>query len=181
MLFLVNKNDFFQENPEAYAIKEFAAVPEYAMKYICMVYDYESPYRKMEMDTRKKIAMDAFITPVRPSYEKNITANESKYSAAVSKFLEINFDEDADTLDSVRDGIRDIKAFLRMPSPDIDAAQKKANIIQKLPTILEAQKDAESILNLRKDAAVDVKSADERSDKEISLLDEENEQMFGNE
>ena len=57
MLFRIMRDkDFFDSNPQAELIDEFSKLTSDEMKYIALVYDYDSPYKNLGKRERKEKA-----------------------------------------------------------------------------------------------------------------------------
>ena len=59
MLFKISQKPIREDNDSIDAIKEFSVLSDREMKYICLVYDYETPFKQYGINDRKELACEA--------------------------------------------------------------------------------------------------------------------------
>jgi hypothetical protein len=162
MLYRLKSNeDVFDLNPELYAIPEFQNLRDRQMKLVILFADLKSPLKSLPSRLRRLQAWKAVGGPTE-EYEggsrpdKNgrnwISGQVASVEKAIAKYLEIQFDEGLDKLNTMReliqrnsDYIRDLDPESKTYGKDLERANKLA---KELPDLLEAQKRMESIFNV---------------------------------
>lgn len=155
MLFKISKEDFFTDNPEAEVIPQFVEVGDQAMKYICLVYGYNSPYRLLSMEVKRRKALEVakvYKTPQgRPSkLEKSLVDPTSKeIIAAIAEYQSIQFDEDRDTHEAYKEFVSQSKELLRKKDKDPKEMDQALKIHKEFTTLVENEKKLREILEIR--------------------------------
>lgn len=177
MLFKVTDKDIRVDNPEIDAIPEFKALSDRNLKYIFLVYDYESPYRLLPLEKKKervahrvgfRLEKDGF------RFDKNardlMNGKNARINDAIRAFRDLLFDSDRETYQSVCDLITNIRDFIRQTSSSAGEYQKKVAMAEKLPRLEETKKSLAQILGIREEVVEDTSKKDEQLD-ELSTLD----------
>ena len=160
MLFRVEASkDFFELNPEAKAIVEFTRCTARQMDYCALLTDYKSPFRKLKLEDRKYHAAMAAGYKLekdgkRPDMNaRNLMADKvGNVIAAIKKYNEIQYDEDFETLLSVKGLITDIRKFNEKKDKNIQELEKAVNLTTgKLDKLVQTKKALEDILELREE------------------------------
>ena len=178
MLFKVSKKDFFIDNKEAGVIPAFESIGSTGMKYISLVYDYESPLRMLQLDERKRRALEyAGFKPTpkgRPSkIEKELVERkEGNASTAIRLYLELQFDADKDLLQAYNEQIEEFKDLMRNREKSDKQLDQALKISKELPNLLKIRDEIKEILNVRAD--VDEFVTDVASDYDSDASEIEN-------
>jgi len=181
MLFTVNKKPLLKENPELEAVPEFAACSERELRYIFLVYDYDSPYRNMEFQRRKKeCAINAGFKMETPTkLDKNgrntINGNIPKVEKAIRKFMELQFDSDKADLAAYDAQLAQFREYFHKNDKSTAELQKAAMMMVKYKELVKARKELQEVLGLRQDEANDT----EDNLEDLSTLDKANMEKYG--
>ncbi len=105
MLFKVTSKDLFEENPSLNSVPEFIGKSERMLKYIMLVYDFESPYRKIPLEARKEkcviLAGYKYETDGK-RLDKNardiVSGNNTTVNNLIKVFMELQHDPEKDML-----------------------------------------------------------------------------------
>lgn len=85
------------------------------LKWICLVYDYDSPYRNLPVDDRMRKASNAIfsnnVLPVKPLEHPLV-------SAAITKYRELQYDPILEQHDLYMEKIHFFNAFIRNQKPE---------------------------------------------------------------
>ena len=182
MLFKVEPNKSVRElNPELSVVEEFEKIPERNLEYIFLVYDYESPYRKLPLDQRKeKVAFKVGfkMEKGRRLLDKNarniMNGKNVPTQKALEAFKELIYDSDRDTYQALEDLITNIRRELRTPSKGSQDMKHKAALAKDLPSLAQTKKQLAQILE-KKDTTED-ESEDEN--EKMSTLEMMNEGLL---
>ena len=154
MIFTISDKPFFKDNPEALAVPIFKKVGDHAMKFIALVYGYNTPYRQLRTGDRKKKALDICGIPRtktgRPSkLEKDLMENRGMIPAAIAEYQDIQFDADRDALEAREAYIDQCKTLLRKPDKTPKEIDQSLKIMKEYNTMVEDTKALREILELR--------------------------------
>ena len=171
MLFKVDLNKTVKElNPEIEVINEFKDVPDRNLKYIFLVHDYESPFRKLPMDQRKeKVAFSVGfkVEKGRPVLDKNarniMGGKNPKVERAIKAFKRLIYDSDRDTYQSLEDLISNIRVEIRAPGKSSQDMKHKASLAKDLPSLAQTLKQLAQILDIKET------TEDESDNEEVQI------------
>jgi hypothetical protein len=178
MLFKISKKPLIEENPELKAIPEFADLSDRQLRYIFLVYDYKTPLRQMPLEKRKEEAAKT----VGYKYEadgKRLDRNARNLIAgkvvsvenAIIKFLNIQRDEDRESLMAIDSQITQIKDFIKKPGKEAGELEKSVKLAKELPALYEVRNQLKAILNLREE---EKEQQPEEFKRELSAIDKFN-------
>lgn len=183
MLFKVTSNPVRQDNPEIDSIPEFIGLSDRNLKYIFLVYDYKSPYREIPIDKRKERVAANPIVGFRMEkdgkrFDKNardiFLGNVKSVNNAIAAFKNLQYDEDRETLDSVRQLISNIRDYLRVATGDSLDYERKIKMANNLVKLEQTKKDLALILDIRQD----VDQHESSDEEELSTLDKLNQGLL---
>lgn len=184
-LFNISNKGFFEDNPEARSIPSFLKAGEDAMKYICLFYGYNSPFRLVPVEERKAKVIsicDIEKTPTgRPGkLEKALLAmTNGDLRKAVEDFQDIQFDEDRDTHQAYLSYLKQCKDLLRKVDKDPKERDQAFKTAKEFNTTVENEKSLREILEIRNqeefkvlvDTDDDTISADNELEKFLENID----------
>lgn len=186
MLFKVTKGDFFEDNPEAKSNEKFVACTSREMKYVCLVYDYGSPYRNMGLQERKvKALLEGGFKMERDGKRPDKYAREvmngkwPKVQDAIKEFMGMQLDEDKELGDSINAQIKEMRDFLKRPKENEQQWNIAIKILEKMPKILKDRKEVFDILEMREQLNEASVSMSEEAEQPISELELLNDEEFG--
>ncbi len=181
MIFKVTKNDFFEDNPSAKAVEAFVVCSSREMKYICLVYDYESPYHKIPMQERKLKAvyesdfrMETGKQNRPDKYAREMMNGKiSKVQAAIREFMTLQPDKEKELAKALDSQLEEIQRFLTRPKETEGEWRIAVQLLEKMPKILRDRKEVLEILQIREELNNEVGSADV-TDEPLSELEQMN-------
>lgn len=140
--------DIKKDNPEIQDIPELMAIPNRTLKYIFYVYDFDSPYRNMELSKRKNRALDVsgFKKESDGSrWDKNAREVYDEKSEDVRKAVRIFID--------IQDNIEKmiLQAYDCQLSDFIELMNKKSKTDEEKNMALKIMKDMPSFMAKRKE------------------------------
>lgn len=170
MLFNISDRPFFEDNPEARAIPSFVKVGETAMKYICLVYGYNTPFRSLPIDTRKEKVVSICDIEKTPKgrmskLEKSLRAMSNKdLVKAVEDFNQMQFDIDRDTHDAYMSHLNQCKELLRKSNKNPKEIDQALKISKDYNSLVSNEKELRSILEMRNAEEFKVDNVSEEDD-----------------
>jgi hypothetical protein len=174
MLYRITDKPIFEEHPELSQIHEFASLPDKVLKWIFMVYDWDGPFRKLPIAKRREIAANNILYTAnrRTNFDKYVTkllkGEVTEVNMGIAAFNETQYDEDRETLEALKDGIKDIRRMMKEKAKNFKDAKDKADLAKKLREMAEEKKILEDIFELRDGLASD----EEDYERSASVLDE---------
>ena len=121
MLFrLEDGKDFFELNPEAKAIKEFSERTSQQMWFVALVADYGSPLRQLPEKKKKEKAAEIAGYGKEASgrgdknYRNLVDGKVPTVEAAIQKYNDIQYDEDADMIEAINRQIQEAIYFSKL-------------------------------------------------------------------
>lgn len=185
MLFKVDlKKTILETNPDIETIEEFVDVPDRTLKYLFLVYDYETPYKKLPLEQRKeKVALKVGfkLEKGRNIFDKNardvMNGNNKKANIALKAFKELIYDSDKETLKSIDDLMSNIREEIRTPGRNAADMKNKAALAKELTSLASTRKQLAQILEIQ-DISVEEED-EESSDNKVSTLELLNEGLLG--
>ena len=182
-MWLFQKNSTLREaNPGIDAVPAFRELTDKQLLYIYFVYDWNGPYFKAKLEDKKKMAAkDAGLSfekaNGRPSkYTRDIVnLKNHKVNGAVIKFnmLQRVTDQDRAILEALQAQIYEIMGMVGSKSDSADDLKKRVVLSKALPDLIKQRKEIAEVVGLRDIA---VSSEEDEIEKELSTLDELNEQ-----
>lgn len=113
--------DFFELNPGAKAIPEFAERTSQQMWFVCLVadHDHDSPLRTLPEDRRRyhaALTAGYQMEATRPDKNtRNLLAGKvATVEKAIAKHREIQYDEDKESLEAITRQIQEARALMAM-------------------------------------------------------------------
>jgi predicted RNase H-like nuclease (RuvC/YqgF family) len=160
MIFKISKDkDFFEENPSAGWIEEFKKCSSEEMKYVILVYSYDTPLRTLAAEQRKHRALEyiGLTRMANGKWDKQtdmlITNQVQRVRNAILKLREITRDEDKETLESYDEQLDQFRSLLRKRDKTDKEMDQAMKISKEFPAFLENRKKVQEILEIRDEAA----------------------------
>ena len=182
MLIRLSDKDVFEQNPELKAIPEFKACSDRDMRYIALVYDYESPMRKLPLKERcEKAALRAGFKPeIRDEGAKQrilvgklgrdvIAQKPKRIKEAVKAYNELQYDEPMENCRAIQVQIDEYKRFLLRKNKDLDEIKVASRIMKDMKEAVELLEEMKLIYGI-----VDENEKDEEEGRSLSLIDRYN-------
>lgn len=175
---LIDGQNTFELNPELLAIPEFARLltktatvedtdRDRRMKFCILVADRRSPLRTLpERERREKAARIVGCKMEGNRLDRNardwVDGKNESIEAGISKYRELQYDENEDLLTTVKSQIDEIKEYLKSDkknSKDYGKALEQAiKLGEKLPSLVESLQKLESLLNITSDYKPEIKT-----------------------
>jgi hypothetical protein len=180
MLFkLQASKDVFELNPQLKAIEEFERLTSRQMAYVMLSTDYKSPFRKLSSDEKRYQAAVAAGykfqegTTRLDTNGKNLVAGKvGTVAAAITKYNEIQKDEDYETLLSVSLLISQIRELNNKTDKTVKELETAVNLnVGKLDKLIETKKRLEEILDMRDEEEIDPSLNQQGDDGTINVDD----------
>ena len=183
MLFRIEFDKPVREtNPTIDMFEEFKDVPDRTLKFIFLVYDYETPFKKLPLDQKKEavaLRVGFKMEKDRKIFDKNardiMNGNNRKANEALKKFKELIYDEDKETLRSLDDLISNIRVEIRAPGKNAQDMKNKAQLAKDLPALASTRKQLAQILEVKES---DVEEEEDKDDTKTSTLELVNEGLL---
>lgn len=175
MIYKVTKKDIFEDNPQLMAVSKFADCSDRELKYIFLLYDYDSPYAKMSFNLRQEKALaEAGYHREKGGkrFDKNarevMTGKRARVNEAIGEFsiIQKSANKERALVMALDEQLDHIIQFLKEPASDINTIQKLVKVVNDIPKLLETRKRIKEVLNLAEeehDAAL--------LQRQVSLLD----------
>ena len=171
MLFKVDLDKSVKElNTSIDTIPEFQKISDRNLKYIFLVYDYDTPYKQLPIGQRKeKVALTVGfrLEKGRNIFDKNardiMNGKNRPIERAIKAFKELIYDSDRETLQSIEDLINNIKDDIRNPGKNPKELKDKADLAQKLPVLSRTKKELAQILDVRDESPLDEEDGEEQN------------------
>lgn len=160
MLFKINANtDVFKDNPELQSVLEFERCTDKQFRYVALLTDYKSPFRKLGIEDKKyQAAVTAGYKLEKDGKRldmngRNLVAGKvGNVEAAIKKYRELQKDEDYETLLSLSVLIGQIRDLNAKPDKTVLELEKAVAISTgKLDKLVETKKKLENIIEKRED------------------------------
>lgn len=149
--------DFFETNPEAELIDEFNGITSDEMKYLALVYDYDSPFRNMTLEERKEkvLSLLGYERGAKGAWPTKVQAiiggYDKKYLNAAKAYIDLMRDDDKETLIAYQSQLKECQDFMKRKDKkpnEIISAIKMQKLVEDLRASIKALKQE---LNIRDD------------------------------
>ena len=184
MLFRILKNkDFFDSNPQAELEDDFSCLTSDEMKFIALVYDYDSPYKNLGKQERKEKVLDIL------GYERTVKGNwpkavkdmieglKPKYPKAASRYLSLMKDVDKDTLVAYEEQLAECNQFMKTKNKKPSEMKIAMQMQKEMETLRSNIKNLKEELEVR-DQTNEYGLADEAGMVSLSLIEEINNEEY---
>lgn len=187
MLFKVTKRDIREDNSNIDAIPEFEVCTSRELKYVFLVYDYDTPLYQLGMEERKMRAAEMAGYHVEGGGKRLDKTGRNllngKYphvEAAVKRFKQIRRDLDREVLESYDTQLEQFIQKAAEPKTDNRDWDLALKINKELPKLLEQRRALLDLLNLRGEFKEEEENTAE--DKlQLSTLDQVNQDILDGE
>lgn len=140
----------------------FAKYNDRVLRYVFLMFDYDSPYRRMPMEARKHHVLNACSVVDEKSKEDFFKSNEGHVHILKKEFTKLQFDVERESLLSCREQMMEWNELLSKKDKS-DREQVLAHkVFKDLPDFMERLKKIEEIVGEREvyNDAEDVESTD---------------------
>lgn len=147
----------FEDNPELYAIPEFAKLTDRQMRYVMLTADRRSPLRTLpEKQKKEKAARLSGWGMEGNRLDRNgrevVAGGVASIEAAIAIYKSYQHDENAETLETINAQIQEIKEYLKSDKSEAKdvgkALEQAAKLGERLPGLVEAKQKLETLLQV---------------------------------
>ena len=152
---LSSENNIFTENPELKMTQFLSKVNNREMKWIVLVYDYESPLSQMPLPIRKikagKMTGWSFNDKNEPqgTLKTIIEGKSDKLNRAIIEFKGLQFDENQESLLAYNEQLKEYRIFMKTKNKKPSELKLAMTIQKELPGLLRARDEIAKIVGLR--------------------------------
>lgn len=180
MLFNIKASEPVRETcPDIDSIPEFEGITDRQIRYVILVYDYDSPYRQQPLDERKvRVAKDVGYSynpdtsKITEREGKNIINNDiPDVVRAIKKYRELQYDEERDLLMAYDEQLLQFKEFFRKKGKTEDEIKLALAITKQYNELISDRKAMIESLGLKGEIGDE---EDEFADEALSLIDQVN-------
>ena len=156
MRFILNpETDVIKDNPTLKMTEHLSQLQNRDIKWIMLVYDYDSPLSQMPLETRKikagKMVGFAFVGGGTPtgSLKLIIDGKNQKIINAVKEYHTLQFDENQEALKSYNDQLSQYRKFLSQKDKKTAEIKLAITLQKELPGLLRARDEIAKLVGLR--------------------------------
>lgn len=155
MIFVIEPSkSVFETNPPLKMTEHLSKLSNKEVKWIALVYDYDSPLSQMPTNIRKIKA--GIMTgwemvnglPDKP-LQTIMDGGNDKVNLAIEEYKTLQFDENKEALIAFNDQLRQYRTFLKQPEKKASELKLALEIQQKLPVLLRARDEIVKIVGMR--------------------------------
>lgn len=175
MLFKVNEKPLFEENPGLNSVPEFNGKSERMLRYVFLVYDYDSPYRKIPLEQRKNkcvILAGYKLESDGKRLDKNardiVSGNNPTTNQIIKAFMELQGNPEKEALAAYDAQIYEWKELMHKKNKTDKEREHVFKVMKEMPTFLEKRRQMLEIIG-----EVAIAATDEIS-RPMSTLDQVN-------
>ena len=179
MRFIVSGENIFADNPELSMFQHLRELTSSQLKWVALVYDYESPISQMPLPVRQikagHLANLAFDENGEPTgvLKDAIAGKHEKIGNAIREYREIQFDEDKETLIAYNEQLKEFREFMRKKDKKAGEVRLALQLQKEMPTLLRMRREIANIVGLRAEDDMDMEALDDMSTIERIIFEEE--------
>jgi hypothetical protein len=182
MIFKIfQEGDFFESNPSATLIEEFLALSSDEMKYICLVYDYDSPFRNLVSDVRKFKVLERLPFKKTSSGKHDLKTldmvygNMPKYVEAARALHSLMFNEDQADILAYKRQKEEIRNFLTSTNKTAVEMKNVKSYIENQSLLDEKIREIEERIKVKEEKEFIKNEKEDVGTTSASLIEEMNE------
>ena len=155
MRFILNPDrNVFSDNPTLKMTEHLSKLTNKEVKWIALVYDYESPLAQMPLNLRKIKAAQMTGWNI----ESNIPLGDTKLmidgknariNKAVAEYKSIQFDENQESLLAFNEQLKEYRAFLKQKQKKPSELKIAMALQKEMPALLKARDEIAKLVGLR--------------------------------
>lgn len=150
MIFRVNADeDVRKANPSIESVPEFAPCNDKALKYVFLMYDYDSPYARQPHDMRRDLVLVALGYLKQGSIDSFFSRNKGSIATATQAFNKLQYNSEFETLISLKIQIDQWNDLLRNPDKTDKQEALSAKVFEKMPEYIKRVKELEELVGYR--------------------------------
>jgi len=156
MIFIVSgEQNVFTENPTLKATEFLSKLNNREVKWIALVYDYESPLSQMPLPIRKvkagKMTGWSFDDKNEPAgaLKKIIEGQSEKVNRGISEYKNMQFDENQEALIAINEQLKEYRTFFKSKNKKPGELKVAMQLQKEMPGLLKARDEVAKLVGLR--------------------------------
>ncbi len=176
MIFKLGKKPLIEDNPELISFDSFNNCSDQELRFIFLVYDYESPLRKLPMDRKKDKAADTVKLPrtkngaLSKTSKSVVEGTNPRVKEAIKDFMELQYDREKDLSIAIDEQIDEFISLFKKKGKTDTELKISVGIMKQLPSIMKDRQDIYKVLISRPEYSVE-EEEEEISEDDLSTLD----------
>lgn len=164
MLFKVQADEPVRKtNENIDSIEEFIPCNDKTLKYVFLMYDYDSPYSRQPFELRKEQVLAALDYVKQGSIDSFFSRNKKQIEDATSRFNRLQYNSEFETLISLKIQVDQWNDMLRKEKKSEKEEALCHKIFDKMPQYISRIKEMEEMVGYR------LKMSDDQEDDMTSL------------
>lgn len=185
MIFKIIKGeDFFESNPSATNFEEFMALTSEEMKYTCLMYDYQTPFRNIPMKERpwKILGRLDFPKTKAGKYTADVMRmvyqDEKKYRLATAALRDQMFDDELADRQAYKSQLEELREFLKKKDKSAQELGKIKLVREEMKGLRSDIEEIDSNVLLREEKEVITNETEDFGTIDASLVELMNDEDF---
>jgi hypothetical protein len=173
MLFLLEKDKtVLESNPQFKIFEEFGDCTDRELRYIALVYDYDTPLRSLPLKERKEYAADMSGYKREPGGRLDKNARTAlggglpKVQKAIAKYNSLQYDQEKELLNALSVQINQVIDLMKKEDKEDSDWDLIKKLTPELPKMISQKKELEVVIGYR-----EPDQKDELDDEPLSALD----------
>lgn len=145
-----------EDNPWIVDVEQFKPLTDRQLKYIYYGFDYHSPLRSLPLKDRlRQAALMAGYKMEKDGSRPDANARaliEGKIKSvevAITKYNQLQFDEDRETYESVCTLLRQLRELNNKPDKNVNELEKAVKMSKEIDKLTETKRKLEDLLNIQ--------------------------------
>jgi len=130
-------------------IPAFKALKDKGMKYIVLMYDYESPYSRLPIEIRKSQVLTALGYVNKDTVRKFFADQRDELPEAIERYKKLQYCPKHENLISVKRQMAEFDRFLRKENKDSKEMSLAKDIVKSLPDLIRNMQEIEELVGYR--------------------------------
>lgn len=136
-------------NPDLSSIEEFEALNDQGLRYVFLMYDYESPYSRMPFNARKKEVLEACGLGKKNSANSFFKRSKGKLEEAIKVFKTLQYSPEFETLEAMKLQVEQWNELLAKPDKTDKEMALSAKVFDSMPEYSKRIKEQEELVGHR--------------------------------
>lgn len=146
---VVHGKDIREVNDNIDVIPEFQECNDKSLKYIFLMYDYDSPYARLPEEIRKQQVLINLEYTNEATIRKFFHRNQKKIEAATQIFKDIQYSAEMEALISCKVQMKEWDSLLRKENKSPGEKSLAQKIFDKMPQYIMRVKEMEELVGYR--------------------------------
>jgi len=145
------------------AVPEFLGVDDDALKYVFLMWDYDSPYSRLSFDIRKPNVLVAIGLSSDKQVIDFFTSNASDITKAMEAFEKMQYSVDHDTIIAMKNQIEQWNKIMKKEKQSDSELNLIQKVFGKIPEYMQHIKALEEIVGYRDKGSDDINKIEKTS------------------